>query len=308
MQHAWLFLFIPLPHATMLETNQSQFFEAVLLQSLGIPTTVDRIQFISGGCINNAVKLETSKGAFFLKWNESQPAYMFEAEAKGLKLMEDTNTLTIPHVVGFGTTAEKSYLLMEFINSRKMGKAYWETFGSQLAAMHHHTHTHFGLDFDNFMGSLNQQNTYHENWIEFFVEKRLRPQFGMAFYNNLIPKSYLRQLDSLAGKLENILDTEKPSLVHGDLWKGNLITDSKGEPCLVDPAVYYGHREIDLAMTQLFGGFDPRFYDAYQEASPLAPNLQDRLEIYNLYPLMVHVNLFGTSYLSGIDRTLKKFI
>lgn len=291
----------------MLETNQSQFFEAALFQTLGSPTQVDSIQFVSGGCINNAIRLNTSKGPFFLKWNESQPAYMFEAEAKGLALLASANAVRIPEVIGHGEVAEKSYLLLEFIDSRPPAKGYWERFGEELAKLHRQQTSHYGLDFENYMGSLNQQNTPHDKWVDFFVEKRLRPQFGMAFYHHKIPENYLRKLDKLAQQLPHILTTEPPSLVHGDLWKGNLMVGYRGEPCLIDPAVYFGHREIDLAMTKLFGGFTQDFYRAYQEAYPLEPGSDERMEIYNLYPLMIHVNLFGISYLSGVDRILKKY-
>ncbi len=162
--------------------------------------------------------------------------------------------------------------------------------------------------FNNFIGSLQQNNEFHENWIEFFVEKRLRPQFGLAYYNKLIDVSYLRHLDKLPQALERIFPKEKPSLLHGDLWSGNAMRDKSGNPCLVDPAVYYGHREMELAFTKLFGGFDSSFYHAYEEAFPLEIGFKDRKDIYNLYPLMVHVNLFGTSYLSGIDKVLERIL
>jgi fructosamine-3-kinase len=293
----------------VLDTDQNQFFESAIFQTIGEDVEVKFIHLITGGCINNTIQLNTNKGDFFLKWNEESALEMYEQEVKGLELLRGNSSITIPEVLGLGKIENKAFLLLEFINEGFQSPTYWTDFGVQLAQMHKSAiNDNFGLDFDNFIGSLKQSNDYHENWIEFFVEKRLRSQFGLAYYNNLIDISYLRKLDKLPQALERIFPKEKPSLLHGDLWSGNAMKDQNGNACLVDPAVYYGNREMELAFTKLFGGFDASFYHAYEEAFPLEIGFKDRKDIYNLYPLMAHVNLFGTSYLSGIDKVLERIL
>jgi fructosamine-3-kinase len=227
---------------------------------------------------------------------------MFEAEAHGLNLLADKGLITIPHVIKYGCNDGKAYLLLEFIQSAYRQKHYWKSLGEQLAKLHRNTHGSFGLHFNNFIGALPQSNECMPSWIDFFVEKRLKVQAGLAYYNGLVGKDLLKKFERLYEKLPSILPEEQPALLHGDLWSGNVMVNSEGLPCLIDPAVYYGNREIELAFTQLFGGFDDDFYQAYQATFPLLPDFDERIEIYNLYPLLVHVNLFGRSYLSGVER------
>jgi fructosamine-3-kinase len=163
------------------------------------------------------------------------------------------------------------------------------------------------LDHDNYIGSLRQFNKYQSTWTEFFIEQRLNIQLKLAFDNGLAKSDWTKQFESLYKKLSSLLPEETPSLLHGDLWSGNLITDEHGGPCLIDPAVYYGNREADLAMTKLFGGFADEFYSVYEANSRIAPGYNDRLDLYNLYPLLVHVNLFGSSYIPSVDAILRRF-
>jgi fructosamine-3-kinase len=157
------------------------------------------------------------------------------------------------------------------------------------------------------MGSLPQSNEESDSWSSFFIKRRLQPQVQPAQNAGLLDSKSVKAFELLYKNLQDLLPEQEPALLHGDLWSGNLITNSDGGPCLIDPAVYYGNREVDLAMTRLFGGFSQEFYDAYHEAFPLPPNDFDRVDLYNLYPLLVHLNLFGSSYLPGIKATLRRF-
>jgi protein-ribulosamine 3-kinase len=263
---------------------------------------------IGGGCINHGGKLSHPNGDLFLKWNQAKKfPHMFQTEALGLKLLSSAGGIRIPEVVGVGEGSTYQYILMEFIGSRSHRADYWDLLGQQLAEVHKKQETLYGLDHHNYMGSLHQFNHRNSSWSEFFIKERLQVQVKLGRDSGAISPSIARKFESLYQALPSILFEEPPCLVHGDLWSGNLITDDKGEPCLIDPAAYYGHREVDLAMTQLFGGFNDRFYDIYQEVFPLEPGFQERLHIYNLYPLLVHVNLFGNSYLHQVNSILKAF-
>jgi fructosamine-3-kinase len=233
---------------------------------------------------------------------------MFEAEAKGLMILAENSIFTIPYPYKYGRCQGKAYLLLEFVSAIGKNQTYWADLGEQLADLHKNTYQKFGLIFNNFIGELPQSNELMDSWVSFFIEKRLKVQAGLAYYNGLIGQKLLLSFEKLYKILPDILPEESPSLLHGDLWSGNLLVGNVGEPCLIDPAIYYGHREVEIAFTQLFGGFDKQFYEAYQYVYPLYPNFQERVDIYNIYPLLVHTNLFGTSYLSSVENTLKKFV
>ncbi len=281
-----------------------------IVEVLGMESaaSIQKFSFVGGGCINNGGKLTCQRGIFFLKWNDgSLYPHMFEAESRGLELLAREKSIRIPGVVGYREKEVHQFLLLEFINQSQRSRNYWEQLGSRLAHLHTGTDTLFGLDHDNYIGSLKQYNNQQSNWIQFFIEQRLDVQLKLAFDNGLAKDSWTKEFQLLYEKLPSLLPEEKPSLLHGDLWSGNLITDEKGEPCLIDPAVYYGNREVDLAMTKLFGGFSEEFYRAYESGSTLQPGYQQRLDLYNLYPLLVHVNLFGSSYIGSVDAILRRF-
>lgn len=290
--------------------EQFSFFESILFSALGQPVEVIEAQLISGGNINMAAQVFSSEGVFFVKWNQAgqhEKQDMFESEANGLDLLRQTDALQIPQVIGYGQHGGKSYLILEYIDSGKVDKAYWETLGQSLAVLHSHTQPRFGLHFDNFIGSLSQTNTLTANGYDFFFDNRLLPQAGLALYNGLLTKESYDALFRLRSRLPNLIPHERPALLHGDLWSGNLMVNEQNKPALIDPAVYYGFREAELAFTKLFGGFNDRFYWAYDEAFPLEDGFEERVAIYNLYPLLVHVNLFGSGYVSGVERILKQF-
>ena len=180
-------------------------------------------------------------------------------------------------------------------------------FGKQLAQLHQNTNTSFGLEESNYIGSLLQQNNLHNNWIDFFINERLKPQIKLARDNGKIDLSTITKFERLYTKLDEIFPEEPPALLHGDLWSGNFMVDEKGGPVIIDPAVYFGHREMDIAMTKLFGGFNQQLYQSYNEHFPLEKGWEQRVDICNLYPLMVHVNLFGGGYLEQVKSILNKF-
>lgn len=282
--------------------------ENFLRKKFGNNAKIKSFSLSGGGCINHGGKLTTSVGSFFIKWNDPHkfPA-MFTAEAKGLQLLSSTKAIRIPDVITVGESGQYQFIMLMFIESRDQVNDFWKILGEQLAALHRNGAERFGLDHNNYMGSLPQCNDTASSWIEFFIHQRLEVQLKLAFDSRMIEKNLLLDFDSLYRQLPSILIEEQPTLIHGDLWSGNLIKDEKGFSCLIDPAVYYGNREVDLAMTRLFGGFDHRFYDAYQEVFSTEPGLDQRLDIYNLYPLLVHVNLFGRSYLGQVKSILHRY-
>ena len=234
---------------------------------------------------------------------------MFEAEARGLRLLREPQNIDIPEVLGEAESGGLSFIILEYIEAGARDGKYWQALGEQLAGLHSNTAKEFGLDHDNYIGSLPQANESHENWLEFFIRERLEQQLRIAASNRKINSHHQQRFEQLYRKLPDLLpDGERPSLIHGDLWSGNLITNKGGMPCLIDPAVYYGNREIELAFTTLFGGFDDEFYQVYQQVMPMAQGYEERFDIYNLYPLMVHVNLFGGGYLRQVESILGQFI
>ncbi|REE05740.1 fructosamine kinase family protein [Marinoscillum furvescens] len=285
-----------------------QLLESALFQSTGIPQAVKSAQHLSGGCINNAVKTVTNEGTYFIKFNDNIDEDMFEKEALGLSLLKAANHLQIPDVIGIGQVGPNHYIILEHINKAAPSADFWEDFGQNLAKLHRQTAPTFGLDHNNYIGKLPQRNDQEPGWLDFFIQHRLEVQLGLALYNDHIDEAFANRFRQIYPILPGIIPEEPPAMLHGDLWSGNFMVGPGGKACLFDPAVYYGHREIELAFTKLFGGFDPAFYHGYHEQYPVEPGFDQRMDIYNLYPLLVHVNLFGTSYLTGVEATLRRFL
>jgi len=262
---------------------------------------------VAGGCINETIYCKTSSGSYFIKTNSNPPHDLFEKEKEGLKLLGELSPVRSPKIIGEGKVDHINYLVEEWIEKGPPNSSSWESFGENLAKQHQVNNKNFGLDHDNHIGRLHQSNTQHNNWIDFFVEERIKPQLSLALNSLLIDKNLIEKFEKFFLKLSDLIPNEPASLLHGDLWSGNFMFDSDGKAVIFDPAVYYGHREMELAFTTMFGGFDQRFYDTYLEKYPLTPGFENRIEIHNLYPTLVHVNLFGTSYLSGILSTIKRF-
>lgn len=269
---------------------------------------ISEILSVGGGCINEAFSLKTNAGRYFIKYNfaVAYPA-MFEKEAAGLKILADTKAISVPKVIATGESAKLAFLILEHIENGTPGRNFWNEFGTKLSDLHSNTSDYFGLDHDNYIGSLIQSNRVHPDFFSFFISERIEPQLKEARDKGAFNLSETRHFDSLFKTLPNLIPYEKPALIHGDLWNGNYMVSANGSPCLIDPAVYYGHREADIAMTKLFGGFQPEFYHAYNQAWPMGKDWQKRLDIFNLYPLLVHVNLFGGGYAQQVLQIIRQF-
>ncbi|WP_288372934.1 fructosamine kinase family protein [uncultured Algoriphagus sp.] len=289
----------------MLDLNG--IYEQILFQTLGPLAEFKSATLIAAGNHNQGIRLASSEGTFFLKLNFDHEKDILAREAQGLDLLRKSTFLKVPEVYGYGRVEDYNYLLTEFLAGGKKQTNYWENLGIGLVHLHLTQRETFGLESDNFIASLYQKNPDTEDWLDFFIEQRLEPLLGKAYFDRLIPLDFLKKFQEIYPKLEGIFPKEKPSLVHGDLWSGNVIPTDSGEPSLIDPAIYFGHREMDLAFSRLFGGFDRQFYDSYESALPLEPEFESRIGVYNLYPLLVHLNLFGEAYLPGIQKIINRF-
>jgi fructosamine-3-kinase len=261
---------------------------------------------LSGGCINSVQRLQTSKGDFCVKYNfrERFPG-MFVSEADGLASLRSSGEIRVPEVYTAASAGAYDYILLEYVDSGRKIPAFMQDFGRSLARMHRHSSSEFGYANDNYMGSLLQSNKKHTDWTSFFIEERLVKQISLA-HGNFTASNY-DSFERLYARLDELLPKEPPALLHGDLWGGNYMVADNGKACLIDPAVYCGHREVDIAMTTLFGGFDEAFYASYNEEYPLVKGWQERLDIFKLYPLLIHLNLFGSGYLGSILDIIRKY-
>lgn len=266
---------------------------------------------MGGGCINEAQVITTEKGfKYFLKFNYSGQQDMFLKEAHGLEELYKPDVIRIPKVI----TADKNFILIEMIEQAIRSKTFWEDFGKSFAKMHRYSGSGYGFYEDNYIGSTVQLNIANDkektDWCEFYFNKRLLFQFKLAEKNGYTDSSFLSAFAKIEQKVCEIISSEIsfPSLLHGDLWRGNFISDEKGNACLIDPAVYYGNREADLAMTKLFGGFDSRFYEAYNEEFPLDGGYSYRENIYKLYHVLNHLNLFGSGYYGQALQLIKYYL
>lgn len=279
----------------------------------GKGVTVEKKTAVHGGDANDAYALLLSDGSkAFLKANSLSNADFFRAEKEGIDAIRSTGTIRVPEIYAAGTDNGYSFLLMEHIGSAGKVRGFWDELGRKLAAMHKAGTADFvsggkyGFKADNYIGAGYQKNGCRDSWIKFFAEQRLEVQFKLTeryFDSDIIKK---------AGKLLDTLDRflyepEKPSLLHGDLWAGNFMADENGNPMLIDPAVYVGCSEADIAMTELFGGFDRSFYTAYFDEMGKVPGYEDRRDLYNLYHLTNHLNLFGRSYLLSVVRIIERY-
>jgi protein-ribulosamine 3-kinase len=268
----------------------------------------------SGGSINRAWKIGLADGRdLFLKTNSGDLLGMFRTEARGLNLLREAcdgeGVIHVPEAIATDLTpdGQQSWLLMEYIGSSRTAGDFFVRFGRALAALHRHSAPVYGLDHHNYIGRLFQSNTPHATWASFYANERLLPQMRDAIDAGLLQAGISGNFERLCARLGEIFPDEPPALLHGDLWGGNYLCDSRGNPVIIDPAVYYGHREMEIAFTRLFGGYDREFYTSYNEALPLAPGHGGRVDVCNLYPLLVHTNLFGSSYAGQVTAIVKRF-
>lgn len=266
---------------------------------------------MGGGCIANACRIETEARSYFLKWGRGEVAETFPAEAAGLGALSCTDSpLRIPTVVACRPMRGETpgFLVLEWINSGRKGLRFWESFGAGLAVLHEHAADRYGFEQNNFIGRLPQDNTWSTSWPRFFRRRRLAPQVRMARERGGWQAGWDAPLDALYHRLPELLPARPtPSVVHGDLWSGNVMVTALGTAALVDPAVYFGHREVDVAMTELFGGFDEAFYEAYRATAPLEAGYERRRDVYNLYHLVNHLNHFGRRYAGSVEAILQAF-
>jgi len=267
------------------------------------------IASISGGSINTAYSLRTKKLSWFVKLNCSNLLSMFEAEAQGLKEMAASNTVRIPEVITSGRSGDQAYLVLEYIELKSLGTRPAKLLGQQLATLHQQPQPYFGWHVDNTIGSTPQHNDRTADWVNFWRHERLGRQLQFASKNG-----YGGSLQTKGEKLLNGLDVffsnydPAPALLHGDLWGGNAASDTQGNPVIFDPACYYGDRETDIAMTELFGGFGSEFAASYRASYPLDAGYTVRKTLYNLYHILNHLNLFGSSYLSQAEGMIEQLV
>lgn len=279
------------------------------LADLGDGTPIVRMNPVGGGCIHQVFQLTTEKRAYLLKWNLSPLEGMFEVEARGLQLLAASDAIRVPQVLA--VNAQPAFILLEWIDPAGHSSGWdHERLGHQLAALHRSSAPQtYGLDHDNFIGSSPQINSWRPNWVDFFRENRLHPQVKLAMEHGYLTGAQLHKLSRICDRLDRWIDERfvLPSLLHGDLWAVNVLCDPAGQPVLIDPAVYYGDREAELAFTGLFGGFTSRFYQAYNESWPLDPGYSERRDLYNLYPLLNHLNIFGPAYLRQVSTIIDRY-
>ncbi len=277
--------------------------------SLGTPFVVERTSSISGGCINQTYYIEGGSHSFFVKLNNMASMPIFEAEATGLQEIKNSHTLRVPTPICWGRNETNAWLVLEYLEMDSTSKSGSAALGTGLAEMHRISFEKFGWTQNNTIGSTPQINEFSCNWVQFWRKHRLGYQLQLAQTNG-----YTRKLQKKGECLMVELDAFFPetpliaSLLHGDLWSGNYSFDPTGYPVLFDPAVYYGDRETDLAMTELFGGFSTTFYAAYREAYPLDPGYKTRKTLYNLYHILNHLNLFGKNYLHQAEQMMNKLL
>ncbi|MBZ9629237.1 fructosamine kinase family protein [Salegentibacter sp. LM13S] len=259
---------------------------------------------LTGGDINDVFLITSEEKKQVVKINNAEKfPGMFEAEKAGLEALQKPNAIDVPNVLGIGEITNTAYLLIEFRESAAKNKDFWTTFGKQMAALHKTTSKEFGFHRDNYIGSLPQRNNAFTSAADFYISERLEPQLKMAKdrgYELEVPQSFFRNISA-------IIPDEKPALIHGDLWGGNYLVNAQGNPCLIDPATAFAPREMDLSMMQFFGGFDKELFKTYKEEFPLESGFEDRIPLWQLYYLLVHLNLFGAGYKPQVTSILKQF-
>lgn len=269
---------------------------------------IARYEKVHGGDINESYCLYTENSKYFLKLNSaSRFPGMFTMEADGLETLRNNSGLIVPKVIKYGVEKDQQWLMLQWIDKGAPVKTSMRNFGAALANMHRQPQSHFGWHSDNYIGSLLQINTHYHTWAEFYTQCRITPLAKILFDSGAFSKTDITTVELFCRNTAQLFPDESPALLHGDLWGGNYMITAEGNATVFDPAVYYGHREMDLGMTKLFGGFPQDFYDAYQETYPLEKGWQQRLPLMQLCPLLVHAVLFAGHYIESARSIITKF-
>ncbi|MGP4059228.1 fructosamine kinase family protein [Halobacillus sp. H74] len=279
------------------------------LDKLGDSSSIITSKHVTGGDINQTFYVKTESQPYFIKINENVPPHFFRAEAKGLEIIRNSQTIEVPDVYHFDEpqNSEKAALAMEWIETGTSASN--DLLGQQVAQMHKQTTDKFGFHGPTFVGELDQPNEWCDSWTEYYARFRLLQQTEVGVANGMIGKQRRIHLEKLIDRLDNWIPSKpNASLLHGDLWGGNWMADSSGTPLLIDPSVLYGDHAFELAFTELFGGFSQSFYDHYKEVFPLPDYYEDTKPLYQLFYLLVHLNIFGEPYGKSVDRILKRYI
>ena len=282
--------------------EMEQRLSAVLQKEISIR----EIKTVYGGDINTTDIMITNEGKFFVKYNSFSTSDLFEKENNGLRLLQNRSRLKVPQPIVYGRIENLNFLVMEYIEKSAATAQTWQRLGEGIATLHRHTQPQFGLAEDNYIGSLPQQNRFAESWANFYAQ-RIMPLFEQAQQQGKCLVNDVKKAEMLCKKCNQLFPSEAPSLLHGDLWNGNIMACRGDEVAVYDPAVYYGFREMDIAMTLLFGGFDAVFYTHYNEVYQLEKGWQSRVHLCQLYPLLVHLILFGSAYYSRVINVLKQY-
>ena len=286
---------------------------SALADALGQEVRIADARPVGGGCINSAARLETDHGDYFVKWNSAPLPGLFEREAEGLEAMgRSGSSLVFPEVVAHREPegGRPGFLVTTWLEPGRRGPGFDEALGRGLAELHRASADAFGFTHDNYCGATSQPNGWLGRWPDFYRERRLRHQLRLAVGAGLVSRADRRSYERLLERLDDLLpaDGEVPALIHGDLWSGNLHVTAEGRPALIDPAAYYGHREAELGMMLLFGGFSAHVIAGYEEAWPLPPDWRSRVPLYSLYHLMNHLNLFGGGYGAQALAVVRRFV
>lgn len=286
----------------------SELFLKQLSEQLGRGPIRD-LQALSGGDINAAYQVNFQEGgSAFLKFQEGAKLDFFQAEADGLKALKKHSPLKVPEVLTLGEWEQNAYLLLQFIEPGFKSDEYDFALGEGLAQMHAQAQEYFGWHRPNYIGKLDQLNHQSEDWADFYAEHRILYMVQKAFDAGHLEAKDLKGSEAFVKAYPHLVPKEKPAFIHGDLWSGNAYCMAGGIPVLIDPAVYNGHREMDLSMMKLFGGFSANVFQAYEESYPLERGWRERIPYHQLYPLLVHLNLFGASYLNDCRSIWQKFL
>ncbi|MBD5778945.1 fructosamine kinase family protein [Pelagicoccus sp. NFK12] len=287
--------------------SDRHLIEAALSEHSGRPFTIESQQSIGGGCINDAYRIQGNDGpSYFVKANNKSFLPAFASEANALRELAATQTVSVPEVIDAIEGENQSYLILEYIEARSSQSGNWETLGHQLAQLHKIEQPHFGWQENNLIGATPQPNPRSQAWPEFFRERRIQHQLALCARRGYELPHAEQLLEAIPSFFENY--TPYPSLLHGDLWSGNVSFSSDGSPFIYDPASYYGDREADIAFTEFFGGFPKKFYQAYHEKLPLDSGYERRKTLYNLYHCLNHLYLFGASYAAQAEQMTRQLL